>query len=189
MNSKLQYFTKKLLTLSKNEIDFFHKVLSNLLQYSRFQQLKTLGEQYKIPVRQIREIVELSYIYYFNNIINTLDKAGGMAAFNSIVATYEKLPTLTVRTSTVIDLAQYSTPSPAAYIIGEFAGEVETVFDPTAGNGMLFLNVKAKEKYGNEISLYRLKNLNYQGIKTTYFDATKEFKVKVPKIRLNPAVG
>ena len=41
MTSKLKYFTKKLLTLSKNEVDFFHKVLSTLLSYSRFQQLKT----------------------------------------------------------------------------------------------------------------------------------------------------
>lgn len=193
MTSKLQYFNKKLLTLSKKEFDFLGRISFNPFIYSRFQQILKEAQRSEINTRQARELTELAYILYYKNTIDYLDKAGGMAAFNKIVDDYEKLPTLTTRTSTIVDLGQYSTPAPVSYLLGEFGGEVETVFDPTAGNGMLFLNVKAKEKYGNEISLYRLKNLNYQGIKTTYFDATKEFpeeyKQKFDFIVTNPPFG
>lgn len=193
MNEKIRYFNQKLLTLSRNEIDFFKLISFNPIRFSRLHEINKLGARYNIPIRQIRDLVELGYIYYFSNVIGYLDKNGGMAAFNKVIADYDKLPTLTTRTSTIIDLQQYSTPPPIAYLFGEFGGEVETVFDPTAGNGMLFLNIKAQKEYGNEISLYRLKNLNYQGVVTSYFDATKEFPNEYHKkfdfIVTNPPFG
>ena len=187
INTELRYFNDLLFSLSDKERELALRIANDPFEFVRFHNILKEGKRLKISERQIRELTELGYILYFKRNINK--------GYKWVVNQYQKLPTITLRTSTVVDLQQYSTPPPIAYLFGQFADkDPVNAFDPTAGNGMLFLNLYPTNTYANEIDLFRLKNLKYQHFETSYYDAyadsfPKEWNKKMDIVVTNPPFG
>jgi hypothetical protein len=96
--------------------------------------------------------------------------------FNKLVDLYHRQPNLGVRTSTSISQQAYSTPAPLAYAAQELAGigPQTTVYEPTAGNGMLLTGADPAKVHANELNPERADALRKQGIPVSTFDATSE---------------
>ena len=94
-------------------------------------------------------------------------------AYKALVKLYENQPYLTDRTSTSIQKQQYSTPIPAAYLLGRYVELHRGVaaLEPSAGNGLLTIaagNDKSNIRV-NEIDEQRYDNLTSLG----YYETTK----------------
>lgn len=74
--------------------------------------------------------------------------------YDKLVDLYDRQPNLAVRTSESIKEQAYSTPAPLAYIASQLAGidKKTTVYEPTAGNGMLLIGADPKKVKANELN-------------------------------------
>lgn len=74
---------------------------------------------------------------------------------NRFIEMYNNQPNLASRTSESTIMQQYSTPLPIAWLMNKFlglTGKAEiTVYEPTAGNGMLLIGARAKDVTANEL--------------------------------------
>lgn len=94
------------------------------------------------------------------------------AVYDELVGRYEAQPNLAIRTSTSIANQAYSTPVPLAYMAGRIAQtQGATVYEPSAGNGMLLVDTSPNAVVANEIDETRTRNLNGQGFQTIQSDA------------------
>lgn len=112
------------------------------------------------------------------------------AKFDQLKSLYESQPILGVRTSTSMAEQAYSTPAPLAWLANVIAnvGENDTVYDSSAGNGMLLLG--ANKRFANELNPDRVASLKNQGIETTQGDATTLRAGKKPDVVIiNPPFG
>ncbi len=99
--------------------------------------------------------------------------------YHKIVALYQNQVNLSHRTSQSILLQQYSTPAPIAFLAGIFvrADLGTSVFEPSAGNGLLTIAALPQNVIVNEIDDLRRSNLEAQGYSQVLKqDATKAFK-------------
>lgn len=108
-----------------------------------------------------------------NNLSNT-------EIYDKIVDLYERQPNLAVRSSTSVEQQAYSTPAPLAYIASELAGigPNTTVYEPTAGNGMLLIGAKPENVVANELNRGRQAMLErvLDNSEEVYFaDAAREY--------------
>ncbi len=112
-----------------------------------------------------------------------------------IVQLYKDQVTLSHRTSQSMLLQQYSTPAPIAFLAGIFAAIDQniSVFEPSAGNGLLTIAANPRNVIVNEIDSLRRSNLTDQGYKEILKqDATQPFKgfeKKFDAILTNPPFG
>ena len=97
--------------------------------------------------------------------------------FDAIIALTAKIPNLNIRTSESMDKQQYSTPAPLAYAVSIMsgvaesedgnpyvAGEQPTIYEPTAGNGMLLIGSERDNyTFVNELDPNRVENLKSAG--------------------------
>ena len=86
--------------------------------------------------------------------------------YENIVALYNAQPMLNARDSTRVERQQYSTPTPFGYVMGQFvrAGrEVQSVLEPSAGNGALTIAFDPAIVHVNDIDDRRLSNLRTLG--------------------------
>lgn len=115
--------------------------------------------------------------------------------FDQIVDLYNSQVNLSHRTSQSILLQQYSTPAPIAYLAGVFSGLDKTVsvFEPSAGNGLLTITANPSQCYVNEVDTVRRRNLESQNYKLVMNqDATKPFRgfeKKFDAVLTNPPFG
>ena len=111
--------------------------------------------------------------------------------FKQIVDLYEKQPTISRRSSERIEKQQYSTPIPMAFLAGEFikTGAPKTTLEPSAGNGMMLVNVNADNVIANEIDPVRLEMLGKQFNNTMNQDGRKPFVLQVDSVITNPPFG
>jgi len=74
--------------------------------------------------------------------------------YEKLVDLYERQPNLNVRSSTSVANQAYSTPAPLAYVASELAGITNktTVYEPTAGNGMLLIAANPSNVVANELN-------------------------------------
>ena len=102
----------------------------------------------------------------------TGDRTGDI--YDRLVDLYRRQPTLGTRTSSSIELQQYSTPAPLAYLAGKLAGidGNKTVYEPTAGRGALLMLSSPANAIANELDPKRAADLVSQGYRTTHHDAT-----------------
>lgn len=93
--------------------------------------------------------------------------------FDDLVAIYNNQPRLNMRSADSSDLQQYSTPAPLSFIANIAAGidSNATVFEPTAGNGMLLSLANPSNTFANELSDSRRSALEWQGFVVTDRDA------------------
>jgi DNA modification methylase len=141
----------------------------------------------------VKELTELAIV----RVARSLAHSSGTTKekFQKIVELYHSQVNLSHRTSQSILLQQYSTPAPIGYLAGIFVGADKgiSVFEPSAGNGLLTIAGIQQNIVVNEIDSVRRENLHTQGFKAILQrDATKpfpEFYQKIDAVITNPPFG
>lgn len=142
---------------------------------------------------QVKEFTELAIVLKARVLAHLNENISDR--YFRIVQLYKDQVTLSHRTSQSILLQQYSTPAPIAFLAGIFAGIDQniSVFEPSAGNGLLTIAANPKNVIVNEIDLLRRSNLTDQGYKQILNqDATQPFKgfeKKFDAVLTNPPFG
>lgn len=168
------------------------KELTNKKQHNK-RSLEKLAASFGITDKtEVKELTELAIINRARYLANgPLSKE----KFDSIVDLYNSQVNLSHRTSQSILLQQYSTPAPIAYLAGIFCGlhTAVSVFEPSAGNGLLTIAAHPSQCTVNEIDALRRRNLETQGFKRVMnADATKPFmgfEKKFDAVLTNPPFG
>jgi hypothetical protein len=112
--------------------------------------------------KEADETIETAVVLAARDIIDLNRKNGNdFRTYDDLVALYERQPNLSVRTSTSIKEQAYSTPAPLAYVASRLAGITQdtTVYEPTAGNGMLLIAANPKKVIANELNATRYEML------------------------------
>lgn len=113
--------------------------------------------------------------------------------YDTIVDMYNMQPLLNARDSTRFERQQYSTPTPFGYVMGQFVKDgktVESVLEPSAGNGALTIAFPANTVHVNDIDERRLENLRtLEYAHVTNQDALIPFEGSVDAVLTNPPFG
>ena len=121
-----------------------------------------------------------------------MSKMSDFEKLNNIILLYENQPTIAQRDSTRVELQQYSTPAPYAFIASNFIAAINPsmTLEPSAGNGMLTIALDPARVIANEIDNERLDNLNRQGFAmVTNQDAMLPFPALFDAVIMNPPFG
>jgi 2'-5' RNA ligase len=142
-------------------------------------------------MKQAQESLEVAIVQHARAIVDS----GGdsRATFDNLVKLYDSQPNLNVRTSTSIENQAYSTPAPLAFLADKLAGvdKSVTVYEPTAGNGMLLVAADPKKAIVNELNADRVAGLKSQGFRPIQGDALKADvdRNSVDAVVTNPPFG
>ncbi len=114
--------------------------------------------------------------------------------YNKLVGLYRRQPKLDQRTSTSVEQQAYSTPAPLAFVASRLAGvaKAESVYEPTAGNGMLLIEARRGTINANELNPDRYANLKrtLDGERVTNRDAAESDPAsRVDVVIANPPFG
>jgi hypothetical protein len=142
-------------------------------------------------MKQAQEALEAAIVRLGRDVI--AKKEGRRSTFDILLRIYQSQPNLNIRTSTSVMNQAYSTPVPLAYLGSLLSGvnSRSSLYEPTAGNGMLTLGAKPGNVQVNELNSERQASLQAQGFKaTTQNDASTftpegEFDV----VHMNPPFG
>lgn len=109
------------------------------------------------------EAIELGVVMAARRIVAEGRAAGeaDAAIFDKLVTLYAAQPNLSTRSSTSVREQAYSTPAPLAFVASRLAGikPGDRVGEPTAGNGMLLVEVDPRNAVVNELNADRAANL------------------------------
>lgn len=147
-----------------------------------------------ISVTDMQELVELAMTNETRNVaLKYINSDKQKFGYDLILAMYNMQPLLNARDSTRFEKQQYSTPTPFGYVMGQFvqAGRpVESVLEPSAGNGALTITFPSEIVHVNDIDERRLDNLRTLGYKeVTNRDALLPFDESVDAVMTNPPFG
>lgn len=142
---------------------------------------------------EVKELTELAIVKRARMLAHT--EGSIQERFDEIVNLYNSQVNLSHRTSQSILLQQYSTPAPIGYLAGIFCGldKGDSLFEPSAGNGLLTIAANPEQCTVNEIDTIRRRNLEKQGFNLVMNqDATKPFRCfekKFEAVITNPPFG
>lgn len=143
----------------------------------------------------IKELTELAIVNRARELAHAVGRSIEQR-FQSIVSLYYNQVNLSFRTSQSMLLQQYSTPAPIGYLAGVYTGadrSENTLFEPSAGNGLLTIAATPQRCSVNEIDKVRRMNLETQGYRNvTGEDATEPFGLLVRQfdcVVTNPPFG
>ena len=142
---------------------------------------------------EVKELTELAIVHIARELAQGEGSVQGK--YWQIVDFYKHQVNLSHRTSMSVMLQQYSTPAPIAYLAGVFvkADQGVSVFEPSAGNGLLTIAAKPGNVVVNEVDDFRRANLEKQGYKLVLKqDATEPFTTftkKFDAVLTNPPFG
>ena len=106
--------------------------------------------------KQADEAIETAVVMAGREIVKAgrAQNRSNVVIYDRLVDLYRRQPNLAVRSSTSVRDQAYSTPVPLAYLASELAGiTYETsVYEPTAGNGMLLVGAAADNVVANELN-------------------------------------
>lgn len=147
-----------------------------------------------ISVTDMQELVELAMTNETRNVaLKYINSDKQKFGYDLILAMYNMQPLLNARDSTRFEKQQYSTPTPFGYVMGQFvqAGRpVNSVLEPSAGNGALTITFPSEIVHVNDIDERRLDNLRTLGYKyVTNRDALLPFDESVDAVMTNPPFG
>jgi hypothetical protein len=163
--------------------------------------LRKMVEQYdrQVPtparMKEAQEMLEAAIVGEARRIVGqkNVQIRDVRSAFDALLKLYESQPLLNVRTSTSIENQAYSTPAPLALLASELAGITRrtSVFEPTAGTGMLVIAADKANTKVNEFDPLRAQLLREQGFTVTTDDATKPIlpAKSVERVIANPPFG
>jgi len=140
--------------------------------------------------KAVEEAVEAGVVKRAREIVAEGNDAS--ETYQRLVDLYSSQPNLNTRTSTSIENQAYSTPAPLAYLASHAAGidQNTTVYEPTAGNGMLLIGADPSKSTANELNPDRVKSLEGQGFKPSQGDAMEHTPSgKVDVVIANPPFG
>ena len=166
------------------------------------REVKKMAQEYselaELSDTDLQELVELA----MTKLARTVARKGidgtsveQKAAYDKIVSYYNAQPSLNARDSERLIKQQYSTPTPFGYVMGQFvqAGgkKVDSMLEPSAGNGALTITVNPSVVQVNDIDDARLANLRRLGYgKVTAQDALLPFNgEKADVVMTNPPFG
>lgn len=142
----------------------------------------------------LQELAETAIVQRARGIASS-ESTNNAKKFELIKKLYENQPSLNQRDSERVMKQQYSTPAPYAFLADMYVkgnGKViDSVLEPSAGNGMLTIGLPKDKVHVNDIDDARLLNLNRQGFgKVTSQDGTQPFNIKpVDIVITNPPFG
>lgn len=142
----------------------------------------------------MQELVELSMTNETRNVaLKYINSGKQKFGYDLILAMYNVQPLLNARDSTRFERQQYSTPTPFGYVMGQFVQSgktIESVLEPSAGNGALTITFPSAIVHVNDIDERRLENLRTLGYgKVTNQDALVPFSGEVDAVLTNPPFG
>lgn len=140
-------------------------------------------------LKEAQEMLEAAIARHSRDIVAS-NHNGDASTFNQLVDAYNKQPNLNIRTSTSIENQAYSTPAPLAFVAAKMAniGKNTTVYEPTAGNGMLLITALPENATVNEMESTRFNNLKDQGFNAHQGDALKAIENGVVKPNSQDAI-
>ena len=142
----------------------------------------------------MQELVELAMTNETRNVaLKYINSGKQKFGYDLILAMYNVQPLLNARDSTRFERQQYSTPTPFGYVMGQFVQSgktIESVLEPSAGNGALTITFPSAIVHVNDIDERRLENLRtlWYG-KVTNQDALVPFSGEVDAVLTNPPFG
>ena len=118
---------------------------------------RDLGES---DLKMVEEAMESGVVQAARDIAAT-DRTDAQK-YDDLVDLYGRQPNLTQRTSSSIQYQAYSTPAPMAYLASRLAGITKdtTVYEPSAGTGMLLMEAAPRNVDANELQASRYELLN-----------------------------
>ncbi|MCB0376084.1 MAG: hypothetical protein KDD04_09220, partial [Sinomicrobium sp.] len=181
--------------------DYFERVLSHLHQmYGDREQptQKQIGQltgKLGVPnVGVMWEAAELSWLLWYKKIYNK--PLPFEERLKKMIRFWDTLqPTHAHRDSQVL-YSQYATPCPIGAMIAQYTqmDKAESIFDPSAGNGLLLLGADPRKTHANEIDPIKTASLRFQGFaKITDNNAAEPFDNSMTKaydvVVTNPPFG
>lgn len=158
--------------------------------------LKGYDMLFDMSATDMQELVELAMTNETRLIAESYingDATKQKQGYDTIVDMYNMQPLLNARDSTRFERQQYSTPTPFGYVMGQFVKDgktVESVLEPSAGNGALTIAFPANTVHVNDIDERRLENLRTLGYaQVTNQDALIPFEGSVDAVLTNPPFG
>ncbi|MBT1688901.1 strawberry notch-like NTP hydrolase domain-containing protein [Dawidia soli] len=151
-----------MISVVDNQELFISRVAGDLAGHVKHTKLtlEKLALQFNIANKTaVKELTEAALIRAARQItVTSLEIA---TKYQKIVELYNAQPNLSHRTSHSVSLQQYSTPAPIAYLAGLYvnADEDISIFEPSAGNGLLTIAANPANVTVNEIDTVRLANL------------------------------
>jgi tRNA G10 N-methylase Trm11 len=142
------------------------------------RQLTEMAKESGLDVKRVDEAAETGIVMAARDMAEPITTdTSPLTIFDQMVELYDRQPNLTAKTSTSKVEQAYSTPVPLAYAASRLADirNGKTIYEPTAGNGVLLMEAdpKSQEVVANEINAHRLQSLSDQGFKPQANDATK----------------
>lgn len=162
--------------LRDNFISRIRLDLANNVRHNK-RSIEKLAKEFDIHDKtEVKEFTELSIVLNARGIARSNLPLNDR--YQKIVELYESQVNLSHRTSHSMLLQQYSTPAPISFLAGVFvnANADVSLFEPSAGNGLLTVAADPKNVVVNEIDSLRNSNLSTQGYKQVLRqDATQPF--------------
>lgn len=141
--------------------------------------------------KEADEAVEVGIVLTARDIVQSNKKPDQI--YDDLLSLYNRQPNLAVRTSTSVRDQAYSTPAPLAYIASQLAGinQKNTVYEPTAGNGMLLIGANPNSVTVNELNATRAEMLKrvFPKAEVTIGNALKQEAILVDVVIENPPFG
>ncbi|MEC4091630.1 PLxRFG domain-containing protein [Pseudoalteromonas rubra] len=155
--------------------------------------LASTKEVTPLRLKQVQEAYETVSVKARRGKVNELlDNQGVEKAYSYAVEQYQNQPSLDVRTKASSDFMAYSTPTPMSLLANLAAGVdgQTSVYEPTAGNGLLLLTAAPGKVIANELNPTRADSLAWSGYQVTTQDAVAyKPKGKVDSVLANPPFG
>jgi len=145
-----------------------------------------------VEAKVIEETIEHGVVLAARQIIADMDGKPETEVYARLVQLYGQQPNLSTRTGQSMLLQAYSTPVPLAYVVSRLARAqtAQTVYEPTAGTGMLLLEVAPMRGWANELDADRAAILRAQGFNVSENDAsTTNPRNTIMAVVANPPFG
>lgn len=187
MNSSLYITREKFVSLA--ETDITEGIKRDRRYYERLARANGINDK-----NVAKELLELAIVRQARKIARSAHPFE--YRYRQIVDLYSNQVNLSMRTSQSILLQQYSTPAPIGFLAGIYTGAFQddvSVFEPSAGNGLLTIAADPKNVIVNEIDNTRRYNLETQNFREVLReDASEPFKEYIESfdcVITNPPFG
>ncbi len=147
-------------------------------------QIEKLAKELYVPnMGMMWEAAELSWLIWYKQIYQ--NGYSFNERLKSMVHFWDNLqPTFAYSDSSKELYKQYSTSCPISAIVAQYTcmDSAESIFEPSAGNGLLIIGAKTSKTHVNEIDQTRLASLRFQGFeKITSLNASQPFPDEMTK--------
>jgi hypothetical protein len=131
--------------------------------------------------RVLRELTELAQVIIAEDIFHSTKNESVINVLQHLEEFYKTMPVFDYRDSNTSIMQQFSTPIYIAYVMAQYClqgknKDTVSVFEPSAGNGLLVSYFDPKQITANELDKTRAEILQWQNFKTVLTqDAAKPF--------------